>query len=82
MRTTLTLDDDVAILLERVRKQNNATLKDVVNTALRGGLAAMSKPAQARTAFRTRTFRTGKCLVPSIESIADALSIAEGESYR
>jgi len=38
MRTTLTLDDDVAAALERLRRTRNASLKDLVNEALRRGL--------------------------------------------
>jgi hypothetical protein len=42
MRITLTLDDDVAAALERVRRTRNASLKDVVNDALRRGLNELS----------------------------------------
>ena len=42
MKTTLTLDDDVAAALERVRRTRNASLKDVVNDALRRGLNDLS----------------------------------------
>jgi len=35
MRTTLTVDEDVAVQLERVRRSRDATLKQVVNEALR-----------------------------------------------
>ena len=38
MRTTLTLDDDVARRIERLRKKYGSTLRDVVNRALREGL--------------------------------------------
>jgi hypothetical protein len=34
MRTTLTLDDDVAVQLERLRRARDANLKDLVNEAL------------------------------------------------
>jgi hypothetical protein len=37
MRTTLTLDEDVAALLERVRSQRSLGLKQAVNEALRRG---------------------------------------------
>ena len=42
MKTTLTFDDDVAAALERVRRTRNASLKDVVNDALRRGLKDLS----------------------------------------
>ena len=38
MRTTLTLDRDVAARLERLRKARKTSLKSVVNEALRQGL--------------------------------------------
>jgi len=38
MRTTLTLDDDVTVQLERLRRARDASLKDLVNEALRRGL--------------------------------------------
>lgn len=38
MRTTLTLDDDVAVALERLRRTRDASLKDIVNDVLRRGL--------------------------------------------
>ena len=42
MRTTLSLDDDVAAELERVRQQRGVRFKEVVNDALRRGLRDMS----------------------------------------
>jgi hypothetical protein len=56
MRTTLTLDPDVAARIERLRKSRDIALKDVVNEALRRGLDEM---AAARTKRRT-AFRTGE----------------------
>ena len=43
MRTTLTLDPDVAALLERVRAARDGTLKDVVNEGMRRGLKQMTQ---------------------------------------
>ena len=45
MRTTLNLDDDVAALTREVRKAKDASLKEVVNAALREGLVRMVKAA-------------------------------------
>lgn len=47
MRTTLTLDDDNAVRLERLRKERDLSLKDVVNDAIRRGLDVLD--ARART---------------------------------
>jgi len=46
MKTTLTLDDDVAALLEEVQANRKASLKEVVNTGLRSGLIATSRPPE------------------------------------
>jgi hypothetical protein len=43
MRTTSTLDPDVAAPLEHVRDARDATLKDVVNEGLRRGLKPMTQ---------------------------------------
>jgi hypothetical protein len=82
VRTTLTLDDDVAAALERARKQNDASLKEVVNQALRKGLPELARPTRRRKRFRTKPLSLGKCLVPSLDNIARVLAIAEGETFK
>lgn len=83
MRTTLTLDKDVAVALERLRKSRKATLKAVVNDALRQGLGRMAAPPAApRKPFRTRILPLGRCLVGSIDNVAEVLAVAEGERFR
>ena len=82
MRTTLTLDDDVAVALERARKQNDASLKEVVNQALRRGLPELARSPRRRKRFRTKSLSLGKCLVPSLDNISRVLAIAEGETFK
>lgn len=82
MRTTLTLDDDVAAWIERVRAASDATLKDVVNEALRLGLRALSEPPESRPEYATPSTSLGGCLVASLDDVADALALAEGEAFR
>jgi Arc/MetJ family transcription regulator len=82
MRTTLTIDDDVAAELERLRRARETSLKDLVNDALRRGLREMAAPAKKRKPFRTRTFDGGRLLVASIDNIAELLAEVEGEWYR
>jgi hypothetical protein len=81
MRTTLTLDDDVAVQLERLRRARNVRLKDVVNEALRRGLRDMNAPAKKRRPFRTRTFHMGKPLI-NLDNVAEALARVEGEGFK
>ena len=83
MRTTLTLDKDVAVALERVRRTRKSSLKAVVNEALRQGLGRMAAPtALPRKPFRTRTLSLGKCLVGNLDNVAEVLAIAEGEHFK
>lgn len=82
MRTTLAIDDDVAALLERVRKKRKGSLKSVINAALREGLLRLSQPAAPRRPFRTQAVSLGRCYVPSLDSLADVLAVSEGENFR
>jgi hypothetical protein len=82
MRTTLTLEDDVAALLTRIQEQRKATLKEVVNVALRNGLVAMTKSPESREPFQTSTLRNGPRNLPNIDNISDVLAWAEGEDYK
>lgn len=83
MRTTLTLDDDVAAALKRLRKARDVSFKEVVNETLRLGLRKTpGNTRRPRRTFRTRSVSLGACKIGSIDSTADALAIAEGESFR
>ena len=81
MRTTLTLDDDVAAQLKRLCRTRNANLKDVVNEALRRGLRDMSTPPKKRQPFRTRAFHMGEPLI-NLDNVAEALAQLEGEGFK
>ena len=73
------MDDDVAALLEAVRKSRDAGLKEVVNEALRFGLERMSRPAVSGMPFRTRAVDLGKCSFPNLDNTWEVLAEAEGE---
>lgn len=82
MRTTLTIDDDVAAALERIRKARKISFKALVNEALREGLKEMSRPPRKVKPFKTKSVSLGRCLVGSLDDISEALAIAEGEDFR
>lgn len=82
MRTTLTLDDDVAAALERLRRSRDASLKQLINEALRRGLEDMRGRAKRREPVQTRAVALGRVRVSSIDDIGEALAIAEGEIYK
>jgi hypothetical protein len=82
MRTTLTLDEDVAATLGRVREKRNLTLKGAVNEALRRGLREMEEGAPARQAYSTEPVSLGGCLIGNLDDVAEGLAVAEGEDFR
>jgi hypothetical protein len=82
MRTTLTLDDDVATMVDEIRSRRGASFKDVVNEALRLGLEEMSRPARTRSRYKTPSGSLGKCRLPDLDDISNALAAAEGEGFR
>ncbi len=60
MRTTLTLEDDVAAPLRKAVRKRRRPLRVVVNEALRAGLAALEqKQAAPQTVHRTEGFDVG-----------------------
>lgn len=82
MRTTLTLDDDVAALLERARKSRKAGLKETINEALRQGLRQMTVPPPKRKPYRTPSVSGGRCLIDNIDNIGEVLELIEGPAHR
>ena len=82
MRTTLTLDDDVAVALERLRRARDASLKDIVNDALRRGLRDLTTRPKQREPFQTQSVALGRLRLPSIDNISESLAVAEGEAFK
>jgi hypothetical protein len=82
MRTTLTLDDDVAALLRRVLARRKDGLKSVINEALRHGLRQMEAPPRRRVTYQTAAVDTGRCLLPNVDDIAEVLAVAEGDWHK
>lgn len=56
MRTTVTLDPDVALLVKEAMRQGGLPFKTVLNDALRRALA----PSEAPAPFVQRTFAMGR----------------------
>ena len=83
MRTTLTLDDDVAAAVERRRRELDHTLKQEINDLLRAGLDRMEANEQSAqiTPFRVEPFDTGGLLI-DITDVSAALEAAEGPWYK
>ena len=82
MRTTLTLDDDVAIRLEKLRDERGDSFKAVVNEMLRRGLDEAERPHPERPRYRIETVELGECRFPNIDKTADVLAWAEGDDHK
>jgi hypothetical protein len=83
MRATLTLVDDVAVLLEKTRRAKGVSFKQIVNEALRVGLSQLTTTSgQRRPRFKTRHADLGRCLIGSLDDVSEALVTGEGEAFR
>jgi hypothetical protein len=82
MRTTLTLDDDVAAKLKAESRHAGRPFREVVNDTLRRGLATR-RPAGRRQAFRVEARDLGN-LKPglSLDNIAELVEQVEGSGHR
>ena len=82
MRTTLTLDDDVASRLRSLARRSGRAFRDVVNDVLRRGLATTAAaPRPPRFKVRSRdlgALRPGL----SLDNIGDLLERVEGPLHR
>ncbi len=58
MRTTLTLDDDLAAKLKDFARRKRLSFKDAINSILRRGLTAQEVSRRAAKPFRVHTFRS------------------------
>ena len=82
MRTTLTLEKDVAARLDRIARTRRRPLKAVVNEALRAGLDALERPPAERSRAQTTGFHLGASLIGSLDNVEEVLSRVVGERHR
>lgn len=77
MRTTLTLDDDIAALLKKESRRSGKPFKELVNRYLRRGIAA---PKQApRQRFKVKAKNVG---LPHFEKTEQYIEFLEGPDHR
>ena len=82
MKTTLTIEEDVAVRLEKVLKARRTSFNALINEVLRRGLDDMDRSAEPRTPYVLRTVDLGACLVPNLDSVAQVLAYGEGDAFR
>lgn len=82
MRTTLTLDEDVAAKLRAEARRSGRSFREVVNEAIRRGLLTRP-PARSRKRFEVAARDLGN-LRPGVDldNVAELLERAEGPLHR
>lgn len=78
MRTTITLHDDVARVVERIRRERASGVSEVVNDLIRRGLAAQG--SAAREPFHQRTSAMRPRL--DVTNVGEVLDVIDGPSAR
>ena len=80
MRTTLTLDDDVARLLNKEVRRSQTSFKQAVNHFLRLGLMASKQPS--RKPFVVKPWNLGPPPGLSFDNVEELLEALEGPERR
>jgi hypothetical protein len=80
MRTTLTLDPDVAAKAKRGAARMRKPFKEVINAALRIGLDEILAPPTAK-AYRTKARPLGLRQGFSYDNISELIAAGEGEDH-
>ena len=82
MRTTVTIDDDIALQLEQLRAEEGRSFKEVINDTLRAGLEARAHRDRAGRAGEgsapLKTMSLGQAYL-NLDNIGEVLAILEGE---
>jgi hypothetical protein len=81
VRTTLSIDDDIAKLVEHEVRHSGDTFKGTVNRLLRLGLVAARQPETGKP-FEVTPFPLGLKPGLSYDSIAELIEEVEGPHYR
>jgi hypothetical protein len=82
MRTTVTIDDDVATKLQaEMRKQQSSNFKQILNDVLRRGLLVRRELAASKP-FRVRGRRMGKMQGLNYDNVGELLEHLEGPEHK
>jgi hypothetical protein len=77
MRTTVTLDPDVAGLVRKLMQERGITFKEALNTAVRAGVARQDRPR-----YRVPVRRMGEPLVPITKALQLTGELEDEERIR
>jgi len=81
MRTTLTLDDDVAAKLKAESRRTGRPFRDIVNETLRQGLVTR-QTASAQQPFKVVARDLGLRQGLSLDNVAELIEQVEGPLHR
>jgi hypothetical protein len=82
MRTTITLEDDVARDLAEIQRTSGGGFKQTINDVLRAGLATLRRRrAHKPESFRTEPVSLGQPRLQNLDDISEVLAFAEGERH-
>ena len=82
MRTTVTIDDDVATKLQaEMRRQRSSNFKEILNDVLRRGLLVKRELADSKP-FRVRPRRMGKMQGLNHDNVDETLEYLEGAEHK
>lgn len=83
MRTTVTIDDDVASALAALQREHGYPFRQVLNEALRAGLRALDapNPEPSKDLSFTKPVSLGEPLI-DITDVSRAVAFGEGDSHR
>jgi len=76
MRTTITLADDVAAAVEKLRRERGVGISEAVNDLVRSGLTA----SQSKRRFRQKAHNLGSGI--DITNIGEAIETLDGPTTR
>ena len=80
MRTTIVIDDDLSIEIDRLAAERNRTKREIIDELLRRGISA--EPQRNRAPVETQPRDLGTCKLPNIDDVSETLAVAEGEAFR
>lgn len=83
MRTTVTIDDDIALRIEQRRAERGQSFKDAINDMLRIALDADEAQVRRREerSAPLKTFSLGQPYL-NLDNIGEVLAILDGEDYK
>ena len=80
MRTTITLEKDIAARLQRLKKKR--PFKELVNAALRAGLDEIEREPSMKTGRYSVAPVKGRPRRTDLDNVAELIAETEGDTFR